>query len=140
MIGNRCDTYSQPSPQRCVGKQALHPRALPLPTRRLHLFFNTLEISDMYKFRHLLVVADFATLIAAYGVNPTDREKDGFQVWGGPRPPPAPRRDAPGLRARRNHGPQGTATVKHNDKKNQGRLPKYEPPFGAPTMLPVVLF
>ena len=56
---------------------------------RLHLFFNTLEITEPYKFRHLLLIADFATLIAAYGVNPTDREKDGFQVlgrgggWGG---------------------------------------------------------
>eukprot|EP00667_Euglena_gracilis_P004115 EG_transcript_4132 len=49
-------------------------------SERLHLFFNTLEIAEVYKYRHLLLVADFATLIAAYGVNPVDRDRDGFQV------------------------------------------------------------
>ena len=42
-------------------------------SERLRLLMNTLEISDAYAYRHLSLVADFATLLAVY-------QNDGFSV------------------------------------------------------------
>jgi DNA excision repair protein ERCC-2 len=49
-------------------------------SERLHVLFNELGISEVYQYRHLLLVADFATLLATYSFNPRHPDRDGYQV------------------------------------------------------------